>query len=92
MATVKKCAPCARAWARWLDYRLAPPPIQLITIGGRLRDVQDGQESRFRQWRDTIRFQQDLIDRLCAEGHHAEDDGRERRPERKPVVTLDVEV
>ena len=69
---------------RWLDYRLAPPPIQLITIGGRLRDVQDAQESRFRQWRDTVRFQQDLIDRLCAEAGHVP------APLKKRVITLDV--
>lgn len=89
---MKKCPPCAEAWARWLDYRLPPPPIQLITIGGRLKDVQDAQEARFREWRDTIRFQQGLIDRLCAEGKHAQPRGDEavRNLRKSGVITLDV--
>lgn len=63
------CAACSPAWLAWLDYRLPPPPIQLMVIGDRLQDVKDRQEARYRQWRDTIRSQQALIEQACARRH-----------------------
>lgn len=71
------CPPCSAASQRWLDYRL--PPVLSITYGsGAARDatpagIREREESRFRQWRDTIRWQQQHIADLCAAGKHALD-------------------
>lgn len=54
----------------WLDYRITPL-ITLVQIGKpTVRRIQEAQEARFREWRDTIRFQQDLIERICARENH----------------------
>lgn len=65
------CPDCSREWLAWLDYRVPPPAIQLISIGNKAREVNDRREGRLRDWRATIRFQQGLIRQLCAEGGHA---------------------
>lgn len=63
------CVPCRNAWMAWLDYRL--PPVLSITYGsGAARDstaagIRDREKSRFREWRDTIRWQQAHIEQLC---------------------------
>jgi len=78
------CIPCAHSWSRWLDYRL--PPVLSITYGsGAARDatpagIRDREESRFREWRDTIRWQQDHIRELCEQGKH------------RPYLVLDIRV
>jgi hypothetical protein len=57
----------------WLDWTLPPPPIRLITVGDTVREVGWRQEARYRQWRDTVLFQQGLIEEQCARaGHCAE--------------------
>jgi hypothetical protein len=61
------CAPCRSAWAAWLDYRL-PAPITICTIGNRPKDAEMRRQSRFRQWQETVRAQQALIEQLCAAG------------------------
>lgn len=61
------CPPCRVEHDRWLDYRLAPAPIRLITIGtNRVQDVVALRGLRFEQWRETVRTQQDLIRAGCA--------------------------
>lgn len=66
------CDECRPKWLAWLDYRLPPAPIQLITIGGNSpREMQARQEARARQWRDTIRSQQQIIADNCARLHSA---------------------
>jgi hypothetical protein len=64
------CEPCQGLHTRWLDYTLPPPPIQLITIGNTAREMAAHQERRFTEWRDTIRFEQGLTVKHCAEGRH----------------------
>ncbi|WP_394622416.1 hypothetical protein JNUCC0626_49660 (plasmid) [Lentzea sp. JNUCC 0626] len=63
------CPDCGKQWMAWLDYRITPP-ITFVQIGKpTARRIQEAQEARFREWRDTIRFQQDLIERICRENH-----------------------
>jgi hypothetical protein len=68
------CGACRPAWLAWLDYRL--PPVLSISYGsGAAYDatpqgIRDRQASRFREWRDTIRWQQAHIEALCAAGNH----------------------
>lgn len=52
------CAACSLAWNKWLDYRLQ-------------QDIAERTGARYRQWRDTVRFQQDLIVKICTEKHQA---------------------
>ena len=69
------CPPCSREWMAWLDYRLPPPPVGLVSIGGRnkVREVADRREARYRTWRETVRFQQGLIEGSCpGAGHYGE--------------------
>jgi hypothetical protein len=64
------CPECGKLWMAWLDYRITPP-ITLVQIGKpTARRIREAQEARFREWRDTIRFQQDLIERICARENH----------------------
>ena len=61
---------------RWLDYTLAPEPIRIDASYARtVRDIQQHQERRHREWRDTVRFEQDLIKRNCSEGRHVQETG-----------------
>lgn len=66
------CPSCSRAWMAWLDYRLPPPPIRIDGTGiRRVMDIRYYHERRYREWRDTVLWQQALIRRLCLEGGHA---------------------
>lgn len=67
------CPACSKAYLAWLDYRLPPPPIRLMSIegGNPVREIQYRQQRRFEEWRDTIRFQQDLIRSGCPGPDHA---------------------
>jgi hypothetical protein len=64
------CEPCGAEWSRWLDYRV-PVPVALITIGSPAVAAREAGALRFRRWRETVRFQQDLTERLCRAGKHA---------------------
>ena len=68
------CEACGAAWTAWLDYTLPPGPIRIDASYVRTaRDIKEHQEARFREWRDTIRFEQDLIEKLCREGKHVKE-------------------
>lgn len=67
------CAPCKKKSDGWLDYRVSP---SLKIASGASRDdtpagVADARRARYDTWRNTIRTQQELIRRLCAEQHQA---------------------
>jgi hypothetical protein len=50
----------------WLDYRLPPGPIRLISIStDREKATRDGRELRYQDWRDTITRQQALVVECC---------------------------
>jgi hypothetical protein len=64
------CPSCREAWLAWLDYKITPP-ITLVQIGKpTVARVQEAQRARAREWRETIRFQQNLIEQICARQHH----------------------
>lgn len=64
---MRLCRPCSEWYQAWYDYRL-PATITLVAIGRQdARDIRERQEARFREWRDTVRWQQAHIERLCAE-------------------------
>lgn len=70
-AATVMCEPCAAAWMRWLDYTLPAAPIRLDGTGIRTaRDIGEYQQRRYQDWRDTIRFEQDLIKAGCLRGNH----------------------
>ena len=58
MIMAKLCAQHAEEALAWLDYRLPPAPIQLVSIGR--------PASRAEEWRRTITTQQELIAASCA--------------------------
>jgi hypothetical protein len=69
------CGPCQDERGRWLDYRL-PPALGIAHGSGAPYDVsaagvRDRQAARSAEWRDTVRFQRDLIARQCRAGQHA---------------------
>jgi hypothetical protein len=64
------CDACAPAWLAWLDYKPPPPAIQLCTVDNTARGVLDRQRRRAEDYYATIRFQQGLIRKQCAEGNH----------------------
>lgn len=66
------CDSCGPAWSSWLDYKPPPAPIQLCTIDNTVRGVRDRQQRRADDYYATIRFQQALIRKQCAEGNHQE--------------------
>lgn len=73
---------------RWLDYRL-PPRLSIAYGSGAAYDsspagIRDARRARLAEWRDTVRFHRDLIDRSCTEAGHVP------APLKKPVITLDV--
>lgn len=88
-AASELCRPCSLARAAWLDYRL--PRVPGIAYGsGAAYDtstagVRDRQRARFEQWRETIRFNQQLIAEQCRAGRHV--DGT---PEPAPVIEIDL--
>lgn len=65
------CDACRAEIARWYDYRL-PRPVQFANHGGydeTGRGIADNGSARYEQWRDTVRYQQDLIRQQCAAQH-----------------------
>lgn len=70
------CEACSGAWMRWLDYTLPPEPIRIDASYVRtVRDIEQHQERRYHEWRDTVRFEQDLIRKNCREGRHVKEAG-----------------
>ena len=64
---------------RWLDYTLPPEPIRIDASYVRtVRDIKEHQERRYREWRDTVRFEQDLIKKNCREGRHVKEAGSDK--------------
>lgn len=83
------CPSCSRAWLAWLDYRLPPAPVRIDGTGiRRVMDIRYYHERRYREWRDTVRCQQDLVRRLCLEGGHAEEAASPEVPPPIESVTL----
>lgn len=68
------CGPCRAEITRWYDY-LAPRPVQFANhadYDDTGRGIADNGRTRFEQWQTTVRYQQDLIRRQCAEQHGRE--------------------
>jgi hypothetical protein len=70
-ATFGICPPCHEAWRSWFNYRIVPG---LRINSGATRDdtlagIKDRQRARFEEWRDTIRSNQELIEKICARRH-----------------------
>lgn len=85
--TSRMCPPCSRAWMAWLDYRLPPAPIRIDGTGiRRVTDIRYYHERRYREWRDTVLWQQGLIRRLCLEGGHSGTPEAPRAVERVAVA------
>lgn len=64
------CGKHAAETSAWSGYRLTPSP-QIVQIGTlTVARIREQREMRFRQWRDTIRSQQTLIEKCCAAGQH----------------------
>lgn len=64
------CPSCSKEWTAWLGHKIIPP-INLVQIGKpTVARIRKAQEARFREWRDTIAFQQGLIERICADQQH----------------------
>jgi hypothetical protein len=66
------CDPCRDEWLRWLDYR-TPRPVQIVnhaTYDATPAGVASNRKAAAGRTAETIRFQQALIRRLCAEGSH----------------------
>lgn len=80
------CQACSDAYMAWLDYTLPPPPIRLDGTSIRTaRDIRDYQERRYREWRDTVRFQQELIRSLYPGPGHTADTGSLPCPAADPL-------
>ncbi len=80
------CPPCREARSKWLDFRL-PRTLGIAHGSGAPYDVssagvRDRQRARFDEWRDTIRFNRDLIARTCRKAQHV------AQPEAPAVVQL----
>jgi hypothetical protein len=59
----------------WLSYKITPPVV-LVQIGKpTVARIREAQKARFEERRDTIAFQQDLIERTCASELHVLHDG-----------------
>lgn len=85
--TSPMCPPCSAAWMAWLDYRLPPAPIRIDGTGiRRVMDIRYYHERRYREWRDTVLYQQGLIRRLCLEGGHVPAAAESRAVERVTVA------
>lgn len=70
-ATFGICRPCHAKWSSWFGYRIIP---WLRINSGATRDdtlegVKDRQRARFEEWRETIRSNQALIEKICALKH-----------------------
>jgi hypothetical protein len=66
------CPPCAADWDRWLDYKMPPAPISMCQHGNTARGVRDRLAARAEDYYATIRWQQSLIRKQCAEQHTIE--------------------
>lgn len=76
-APVKKplCPKHAAERTAWLDYPLRLSSIQIAQIGEpNERRLRDNQKGRFQDWRDTVRFQRDLVTKACREGRGCSDE------------------
>lgn len=70
-ATFGICRPCHAKLSSWFGYRIVPG---LRINSGATRDdtlagLKDRQCARFEAWRDTIRDNQQLIEKICALKH-----------------------
>lgn len=65
------CDTCRAEFDRWYDYRLdRPAPFTSQSNYDRIPEgVADNRRAGYEQWRDTVRYQQDLIRQHCAEQH-----------------------
>lgn len=69
------CPSHKKSWDEWMDYRLPPPPITLLQVGRpSARGIQEQQEARYREWKDTMNFQLGLIAGWCRDGVNCSDD------------------
>lgn len=85
------CTPCRTEQDRWYDTTPQGlyPGLSLITQASAAYDytprgVAERRRIRWERWRDTVRFQRDLIARTCREAGHA------AAPSVRRIVTLDV--
>ena len=66
------CGPCREEWLKWLDYQQPVTGIKFANHAA-YDDTTAGRggvrRSGFEQWRDTIRYQQQLIKDDCARNH-----------------------
>lgn len=72
------CAPCRAERDRWLDTtpnRLIPRPGFAYGSGAAYDSTPAGaagnRSARYQEWRETVRFQRDLIATACRNGQHA---------------------
>ena len=70
MTAGRLCGPCAAADAAWRDSPPVPGGIRIHTVATSARSVIDAQRARAEDHYARVRFQRDLITRLCAEGNH----------------------
>lgn len=65
------CQSCHEKWRSWFGYRIVPG-LRINTYAtrdGTLAGLKDRQRARFEEWRDTIRCNQELIEKICALKH-----------------------
>lgn len=84
------CAPCKDERARWLDYRL-PRTFGIAYGSGTPYDVSPAglrgcQRGRYETWRETIKFNRDLIARTCRQHRHVD----QSRPTVASVVVVQL--
>lgn len=60
------CPAHGAEWVAWSGYTLSPTSPQIVQVGTpTVARINAHRKFRFEEWRDTIRFHQDLIDRSC---------------------------
>lgn len=69
------CAKHRAEHADWLDYKIGPMPIQIVSIGNSHEAVRQRQRARYKDWRGTIVSQQALIEQACRAGRNCSDNG-----------------
>lgn len=83
------CAPCREARAAWLDYRL--PRVGGFAFGSGVpydtsaAGTRDRRRARFEEWRETIRFNRQLIADACRKAGHVDSEAAPAR-----VIQLDI--
>lgn len=85
------CRPCQDEQNRWLDTTpqglfpnfgyVAQGHVQ-TSYGMSPRGLREARHMRWERWRDTVRFQRDLIARTCRDAGHA--------PAAPRIVQLDI--